>query len=111
MYIMTPVLKTSRRLLLCNIVRYTFPKQSVHKLLVGLGKTACVLQKYCYQQGTKIFFFTKTDVRPTFLIFKKKILDKNILYFHFTILVSATKCKTVRFYEIHCIKYFPCYYT
>ena len=29
MYIMTPVLKTSCRLLLCNIVRYTFPKTAV----------------------------------------------------------------------------------
>ena len=29
MYIMTPVLKTSRRLLNCNIVRYTFPKTAV----------------------------------------------------------------------------------
>ena len=38
MYIMTPVLKTSRRLLLCNIVRYTFPNkaqllQAVHEYL------------------------------------------------------------------------------
>ena len=29
MYIMTPVLKTSRHLLLRNIVRYTFPKHAV----------------------------------------------------------------------------------
>ena len=29
MYILTPVLKTSRGLLLCNIVRYTFPNQAV----------------------------------------------------------------------------------
>ena len=31
MYIMTPVLKTIR-LLLCNIVRYTFPKTAVDKV-------------------------------------------------------------------------------
>ena len=29
MYIMTPVLKTSRRLLLWNIFRYTFPNKAV----------------------------------------------------------------------------------
>ena len=29
MYTLTTVLKTSRRLLLCNIVRYTFPNQAV----------------------------------------------------------------------------------
>ena len=31
---MTSILKTSRRLLLRNIVRYTFPKQAVHLLFI-----------------------------------------------------------------------------
>ena len=31
MYIMTPVLKSSRRLLLWSIVRYTFPNKAVFK--------------------------------------------------------------------------------
>ena len=34
---MTPVLKTSRRLLLSNVVRYTFPKTAVAKRSFILG--------------------------------------------------------------------------
>ena len=36
MYILTPVLKTSRRLLLQNIVRYTFPNQAVFNTEFGI---------------------------------------------------------------------------
>ena len=38
MYIMTPDLKTSRRLLLWNIVRYTFPSKDVFLQNIRLSK-------------------------------------------------------------------------
>ena len=49
MYIITPVLKTSRRLLLWNSARYTFPNKAVFDLLFsaiaffGLGAVSAAV--------------------------------------------------------------------
>ena len=97
MKIITPVLKTSHRLLLWNIVRYTFSNQAVHEVLVsvilpgkrrgegviytpgplfwksvvtGLKQTYKGMQYTLYTQQNKLFFCgrtTKVGVTPSTL--------------------------------------------
>ena len=62
MYIMTPVLKTSRRLLLWNIVRYTFSNKAVlgsiciyyYKFLLLGSETYGIRRKFLFEKRTRL---------------------------------------------------------